>query len=320
MTLGNLLHQCYLAFKDKCLWRNPLTYTVILISLVISGCASQGASSRVGSYSPRLNTPIIVQSQDISDKQNEPTKAETLAQGKPTTIKTSNGEIEVTPTVVAPSDNVHKGIQSANSDYYDPLESINRAIFSFNNIAYRYLLIPAAKGYNLVVPNEVKTKVGNVFNNINEPINFLSNLAAFEGQDAGRNLGRFLINSTIGIAGLFDPAATWFDIQKADQSVGDTLTHYNVKSGPYLVLPLLGQSDMRSATSVISEALMNPIRLTVDSPQSTLILGLGTFNSVSSQIGIYTPLYDQAEDPYVYFRNQYIQGRNRDQAFKSADP
>lgn len=190
--------------------------TVLLSTLLVSGCATQ---------------PVA---KDASPLGFESTPQQQLSDGNRTVITTSQGQISIEPTVVdmegaETSSEVSAG--DGNSIYYDPLESMNRAIFSFNHGAYKYLLIPIARGYKAIIPIQAREKIGNAFSNIREPLNLVSNLAAGNPKGAGTNLGRFLINTTIGLLGLFDPAKYWFDIEPAKQTIADTLSEHNIGNG-----------------------------------------------------------------------------------------
>ncbi|MGQ8364444.1 MlaA family lipoprotein [Glaciecola sp. 1036] len=274
-------------------------FIVVLFSL--AGCATNNADNQQTATSNQENT-------QANDKVTQ------LSQAKPTTIQTSNGEITINPTVISATDaNLGEDSLAPDQAYYDPLEWLNRPIFTFNHYAYTYALIPLAKGYNKVVPDPVKKGVDNAFDNIREPLNLLNNALTGEFSDAGRNLGRFLINSTIGIVGLFDPASDWFDIKKEPKTFAETLMDYDVGSGAYIVLPLLGQSDLRGTTSIIGEGLIHPIGEVVDSPDDFYLRTFDGFDDFSAQADLYIELYESSEDPYLYFRNQHIQSTNRNE-------
>ncbi|OKY25854.1 MULTISPECIES: MlaA family lipoprotein [Thalassotalea] len=243
------------------------------------------------------------------------TKVEKLSDSNVTTINTSNGQIEIEPTIVATDDSTLNGDQPFDDsvNYYDPIESFNRSIFQLNHFTYTYLFIPVAKGYNFVLPDPVKQSVANVFDNIREPLNLVNNVFSGEFGHAGNNFARFLINSTVGLVGLFDPADAWFDIKAQPRNVAQLLRHHNVSSGAYLVLPFLGQSDLRNTASIITEGLVHPTKYVLSSPDDTNARIIGGFTDFSERAELYQTLYEQADDPYVYFRNQYIQARNRDE-------
>ncbi|MDX1537441.1 VacJ family lipoprotein [Arsukibacterium sp.] len=294
-------------------------YTLIwLLAFALSGCAAKPEANdnaaAITNAAPGSN-----QADKPAPTTDEPSAAEQLSAGQTTKIVTSQGTLELEPTVVdmepvAADSEVARSGQAAPL-YDDPLEGWNRAIFRFNHVSYSYVLIPIAKGYQKVLPAPVRDKVGNAFANIREPLNLLNNAVAGNFKGAGTNLGRFVINSTIGILGLFDPATSWFEIPKAKQSIADTLSHYQVGNGPYLVLPILGQSDVRGASSVLGEAFLHPLNQLVNTPELYYLQGVNVINSFSDRADLYQTLYKQADDPYIYFRNQHLQGLKRDEAY-----
>lgn len=285
------------------------TLSLVLL-LLLSGCASQPQTPPEDTLAP------ITSSQSTDDSANtELTASEQLSSGKTATIETSQGRIEIEPTVVDMAERAPATGEEQAQQYNDPLEGWNRGTFAFNHFTYTYALIPLAKGYEYITPAPVRDKIGNAFSNIREPLSMLNNLAAGELKDAGTNLGRFLINTTIGILGLFDPATAWFDLPEAKQSIADTLAGYGVAPGPYLVLPILGQNNVRGSTSVVSEYLLDPIGQVTNPPDTYYLQGVDAVDSFSDRARVYEELYRQAEDPYLYFRNQFLQGVKRDDHF-----
>lgn len=282
----------------------------LLLLLLLSGCASQPQT-------PPADTPAPAASSQSTDNSAsaELSAAEQLSSGKTATIETSQGRIEIEPTVVDMADRSQVTGDSTEQQYNDPLEGWNRGTFAFNHFTYTYALIPLAKGYEYITPAPVRDKIGNAFSNIREPLSMLNNLAAGELKDAGTNLGRFLINTTIGLLGLFDPATAWFDLPEAKQSIADTLAGYGVAPGPYLVLPILGQNNVRGSTSVVSEYLLDPIGQVTNPPDTYYLQGVDAVDSFTDRAKVYEELYRQADDPYLYFRNQFLQGVKRDDSF-----
>ncbi|SNY54873.1 phospholipid-binding lipoprotein MlaA [Arsukibacterium tuosuense] len=302
-------------------------YTLIwLLAAVLAGCAAKPEPTASAAASEDRSVSSS-QADKAKPEDNEPTAAEQLSAGQTTKVETSQGTLELEPTVVdmepvaddsaaAEADGAADAEKSASTPlYHDPLEGWNRAVFRFNHVSYTYVLIPVAKGYEKVLPAPVRDKVGNAFANIREPLNLVNNALTGDFKGAGSNLGRFLINSTIGILGLFDPATAWFDIAKSKQSIADTLSHYQVGNGPYLVLPILGQSDVRGASSVLGEAFLHPLNQLVGAPDAYYLQGVNVINSFSDRANLYQTLYKQADDPYIYFRNQHLQGLKRDEAY-----
>ncbi|VAX35736.1 Outer-membrane-phospholipid-binding lipoprotein MlaA [hydrothermal vent metagenome] len=117
----------------------------------------------------------------------------------------------------------------------DRWESFNRTMFGFNNVLYKYILGPIAKGYDFIVPDKVEGSISKFFHNVETPVRFFNNI--FQGQwvDSGTELGRFAINTTIGLVGFFDPAESKFGIEMQEEDFGQTLAYHGVESGPYVV-------------------------------------------------------------------------------------
>lgn len=200
----------------------------------------------------------------------------------------------------------------AYEEYKDPLKFINRPIFTFNHYTYRYLLTPLSRGYQYVVPKPVDKSVGNFFFNLREPLYFLNNLFQWKPAASGKSLLRFGINSTLGLFGLFDPAAAWWDITREETTFGDTLARYGVGYGAYLVLPLLGPSDLRDATSITFEYFAHPLNHIEDEHLGTGLLILDGYHKRIPELARYPDIIDEAEDPYIFMRNLYLQGIQRD--------
>lgn len=256
-----------------------LKFLIVLVTLLVSGCSS------------------IDEQQIESTTQNQP-----VAEIE---IETSQGTQSITPTVVSYEP----------TEFEDSLEFINRPIFEFNDGLYRYFLIPVSEGYIKYVPGPVKTGIGNFFSNLREPLNMVNHIAQGEGGKFGVCLARFVINSTLGLFGLFDPADAWFDIKEQRATIAQTLRHYGVGYGNYLVLPILGQSDYRNAFSTIGESLLNPVHWISNNPETLYLQSLDSVNQFAPTAPSYEELYEQAEDPYLFFRNLYLQGVERDQDF-----
>lgn len=139
----------------------------------------------------------------------------------------------------------------------DPLEPINRGIFWFNDKADIYVLEPVARGYDFVTPQPVQNSFSNFFDNLRFPVNLVSDLIQFKFGQAATHTGRFLINSTFGLAGFFDPAKE-LGLNKHYEDLGVALGYHGVPPGPYIVIPLLGPSNLRDAVGRIGQAFLDP--------------------------------------------------------------
>jgi phospholipid-binding lipoprotein MlaA len=135
----------------------------------------------------------------------------------------------------------------------DPIETANRGLYRFNYNFDRFLFLPVVNTYEFVMPDYAEQRVSNFFDNIGEFGNFTNGVLQLKPKSAGITLARFLINSTVGIAGLWDPATHW-KLQRQDEDFGQTLGRYGVGNGPYVVLPVLGPSNLRDTTGLVADA------------------------------------------------------------------
>lgn len=193
----------------------------------------------------------------------------------------------------------------------DPYENYNRFMFNVNDKAYTYVLKPVATGYSKVVPEPVRVAVKNLFLNVRSPVNFVSSVIQGDMDKTGRVLSRLLINTTIGLGGLFDVASK-FDIEPVDEDFDQALGHYGVSTGPYIVLPLLGPSSGRNAVGTAFDTLLNPT--TFVSPSFAVGTGI-TFTNITNEtsfnLNAYDDLKESAVDPYISlrdFNHQYREG------------
>ena len=203
--------------------------------------------------------------------------------------------------------------------YRDPLIRLNRAVFAFNDVSYRYVLIPAARTYLNVTPDPVKKGIGNFFYNLRTPIYALNHLFQGKPDQTARDLGRFLVNTTVGIAGIFDPAESWLDMERQVTSAGDTMARYGVGYGAYLVLPFIGSSNLRNAGGMLLEMPLNSIEYLLDNPESTAVRVFDNFQLYAPVIQSYTDITAESEDPYIFMRNLHIQGIQRDAAYAAQE-
>jgi phospholipid-binding lipoprotein MlaA len=191
----------------------------------------------------------------------------------------------------------------------DPLEPLNRALFVVNDKAYFWVMKPVARGYAAAVPEGVRLSVRNFFSNLATPIRLVNNLIQGKVRRSGVELLRFAINSTIGMAGFFDPAKNDFLLEKRDEDLGQTFGRYGMGHGVYLVLPLLGPSSLRDAAGLVGDAVLDPVNYLGD---VNAVLGAKAFkaeNEISLRIGEYEELTKAAVDPYAAVRDAYIQYR-----------
>jgi phospholipid-binding lipoprotein MlaA len=197
--------------------------------------------------------------------------------------------------------------QAADSD--DPLEPFNRAMFNFNDKLDRYFLKPVAKGYRAVVPSPARTGISNFFSNLHEPGVMVNDVLQGKFKHAASDLGRFLVNTTIGIYGLFD-VATHFGLEQHNEDFGQTLGKWGVGSGPYLVLPFFGSSDFRDAPSLYVDYELYPPSHMEEQSTASKLYGVEII-STRAQLLEAGDILEQAagQDPYIFVREAYRQRR-----------
>jgi phospholipid-binding lipoprotein MlaA len=189
----------------------------------------------------------------------------------------------------------------------DTFEGINRNMFYLNERLDQYALRPVAIVYTNVMPNPLERGIGNFFSNLDEITNVVNDLLQGKFKQAGHDGGRFLINSTIGVAGLFDVAER-AGISKSDgEDFGQTLAVWGVGEGPYLMLPLVGPSTLRDAPSKFIDSLTNPLSYSDDVSARNSARALDLLTKRVSLLAI-----DQIAtgDLYLFVRDVYLQ-RNR---------
>jgi phospholipid-binding lipoprotein MlaA len=192
----------------------------------------------------------------------------------------------------------------------DPLEPFNRAMHQFNDKLYFWALKPVAQGYKIAVPEPTRISVKNFFSNLGFPSRFLSCLLQTDFNGAATEVGRFTINTIWGIGGLLDPSSNKeLDLQIQDTDLGQTLGVYGVGQGFYIVWPILGPSSPRDSISIAGDYFLYPVSYIYPWYAWLGVRGYQEVNATSLRIGDYEALKDAAIDPYVAFRDAYIQYR-----------
>ncbi len=147
--------------------------------------------------------------------------------------------------------------QSTSSEE-DPFESINRPIFEFNYQADKYVIKPVAKGYRAITTPFIRERVSSVLSNLQEPVSAGNLLLQGEPVAMTKSLGRFVLNSTLGLAGMFDVAEGW-GLPQRNATFNETFAKWCIPQGPYIVLPLIGPSTPRAATGLALEFVFDPV-------------------------------------------------------------
>ncbi|MGA2223701.1 MAG: VacJ family lipoprotein [Syntrophobacteraceae bacterium] len=192
----------------------------------------------------------------------------------------------------------------------DPYEGLNRKVFEFNDRVYFYGLKPVATVYAAILPPDLRTGIKNGFHNLVFPCRFINSVLQGKPDKAWIETVRFVINSTIGLIGLFDVAQTNFGLAGYDPDFGQTLALWGVGSGPFLMIPLLGPSDERDLFGYAVDSVMDPLFWIPVQWYVTFAAESGKYiNRTSLRIGEYEELKKASLDPYVAEREAYIQYR-----------
>lgn len=190
----------------------------------------------------------------------------------------------------------------------DPLEGFNRGVHGFNEVLDQVALRPLALGYNAITAPEVRTCVNNFFSNLEDIAIAFNNLMQGKPKAAGSDLCRFALNSTIGILGLVDVASE-LGFQKNDEDFGQTLGVWGVRSGPYLVLPVLGPSSLRDASGRVVDSPLDPVRHHDDVSERNALAFVEAVDKRARLLPA-TDLIDRvALDKYAFIRDAYLARR-----------
>lgn len=201
----------------------------------------------------------------------------------------------------------------------DPLESFNRGVYSFNDGVDRAVLKPVAQAYVAVTPSPVRTGVGNFFSNLGDIWTFANSLLQFKGQAAAETAMRFSVNSTLGLAGLLDIASE-AGIPKHREDFGQTLGHWGVQPGPYLVLPLLGPSTVRDTAALPVDVQGNVVTQGVDHiPTRNSLTVLNLVNTRAQLLDAGRLVDEAALDAYSFTRDAFLQ-RRQNQVYDGNPP
>ncbi|MBN2646102.1 MAG: VacJ family lipoprotein [Desulfuromonadaceae bacterium] len=190
----------------------------------------------------------------------------------------------------------------------DPLQSVNRAVFWLNDKCYVYLLKPVARGFR-VVPEPVRSGLARMFDNLKSPLRSVSCLLQWKVKQSGIELTRLVVNSTLGLAGFYDPAQSWWELRKQDEDLGQVLGAYGVGYGCYLVLPVLGSSSLRDGVALLPQMYTDPLHWTLNSEAMLITKTTEVVNGVSLDRDTYESIIREQLDPYLFIRDAYLQNR-----------
>ena len=207
----------------------------------------------------------------------------------------------------------------------DPLEGYNRKIFAFNDGFDNYVLRPVATGWDFIVPDPVERSLGNFFQNLRAPVRFVNHLLQGDIDPAAITLSRFVVNTTVGVAGFFDVAST-LDLPEKEADFGQTLGRYGVPPGPYIVWPILGPSNPRDSVGIAADSYLNVATIFVN---FYILLGARAVDLVNNRAmapdtvegarEASLDFYSAVRTAYMERRRQAVEGENPTQKQKRED-
>jgi len=193
---------------------------------------------------------------------------------------------------------------------FDPLKACNRAVFTFNDKLYFWVLEPASNVYGKTVPEKARLAVRNVFVNLGFPVRFVNSALQGKFRKAGVECSRFAVNTSVGVLGLRDPATSWLKLEPSQEDFGQTLGHYRVGDGFPIVLPFLGPSNLRDVVGMVPDYFLAPVSY-IDS--LGIRLGVRAYdkaNYLSLHLGEYEQLKSTALDACTFMNSAYKQHRD----------
>jgi phospholipid-binding lipoprotein MlaA len=189
----------------------------------------------------------------------------------------------------------------------DPWESWNRGVYKVNDKIDRAIAKPVARGYVRVVPKFIRTGISNFFDNLDTPTVMINDALQGKIGASANDLGRFLLNSTVGVGGLLDPA-TSAGLNKNNEDFGQTLGHWGVHPGPFVEIPFLGPSDLRDAPAKLVDTYTNPKQYIRNTDVKYGLWGLSLLDTRARLLPLNDTL-QQVFDPYAFIRDAYLQRR-----------
>lgn len=204
------------------------------------------------------------------------------------------------------------GLESdAGAGVYDPMIGYNRVMTRVNDRLYFWVLKPTASAYGAILPEGARVSIKRFFKNLSFPVRLVNNLLQFKIKGAGVETIRFGVNSTVGIAGLWDPAAKWLHLEAHEEDFGQTLGYYGLNGGFHLVMPLTGPSNLRDSLASVPDGYLEPLYYV---NHKAILIGapiVDVVNRTSLRIGEYESFSKDAMDMYILFRNAYEQNRKK---------
>lgn len=276
----------------------------LLASVLLAGCASGGDVRQAPAAAPDAGapTPVPVPAAAATPEppavSHDESRDAPVIDSEPTTAELDFEAIYGTPADAG---------GPAGSNPQDPWERYNRRVHSFNNVLDQKLARPLAQAYVAVVPDPLRTGVRNFFNNLRQPVSALNALLQGKPKEAGKSVGRFVLNTTLGVGGLFDPA-TDAGLPYSSEDFGQTLGIWGWKNSRYVELPFFGPRTVRDAVGLAGDAPLSPVRQINDDTTRIGIQGLQLL-SLREQLMAIDSLREGAADDYALIRDAWMQRR-----------
>ncbi len=196
----------------------------------------------------------------------------------------------------------------------DPIEPVNRAIFSFNHVLYKGVLRPASKGYEFIVPSLVRKGIHNAYENVRFPVRFVNHALQGKFDRAGREFEKFLVNSVLGVGGLMKPSDKFPSLAGVPAaSTGQTFSKWGIDHGFYFVIPVLGPSSARDTVGLAGDGVLNPVSWVAfvfgGATWTVAVSSPDTVRSWPDQMDQYDTVTKEAVDRYLAARSSYVQYR-----------
>ena len=282
----------------------------VALVLALSGCASlSGKLHEAGGPPP--GTAVYV-----ADRSAEEAPAELVAAAAASDPTAGSAKILLAAAVDTPliaQQTAQKGsraVEIVEIEEYDPWEPFNEKMFEFNRGLDRWVIKPAAKVYNRIFPDTIQQAIDNAFDNIRFVPRFVNSLLQGKFEAAGRELARFLINSTIGHAGLFDIAKIELKLEKSREDFGQTLGVWGFGPGPYLILPFLPPLTVRDGIGLAADGAMDPLAYVLPFIWDRFGMRVGdTINDRALNLELYQGFEETTVEFYSALRNAYLQRR-----------
>ncbi|MDD3774871.1 MAG: VacJ family lipoprotein [Sulfurovaceae bacterium] len=204
---------------------------------------------------------------------------------------------------------------------FDPFSGYNKFMTNVNDKFYKNIADPIATGYAKILPEKARVSVNNLIHHLRFPIRLANNLLQFKIKNSAEETGRFVVNTIFGLGGLFDPAKTDLGWERHDEDLGQTLGFYGLPDGPYIVLPILGSSNLRDTVGLVGDTYISPLysadadnicyKIPQNTYQDVLIGSVEVINKTSLHLGEYDLIKKDALDLYSFLRDAYTQQRRQ---------